>query len=227
MKTPLVSCIVLTHNSAAYIKKCLEALKNISYPSVEILVVDNNSTDSTLKILSKFSNSVTIFSRDVNDGYAGGHSFGIKKAKGYYLFLLNPDTIVTKNFLQPLVRKLQRNKMIAACQPIVYLMSSKKIINLTGKVTHFLGLDWLRDYQEVKARKSGEIISISGSGILLRKSALDQVGGFDHEYFMYYEDSDLSWRLRITGYSLWYCAESIIFHDYKFIPDEKYQSLNQ
>ncbi len=227
MKSPLVSCIVLTYNSEKYLKLCLTALQKISYKNVEILLVDNLSSDSTLSIAKKFSSKVKIIQNSQNNGYAGGHTLGIQKAKGKYIFLMNPDTTVSSDFLEPLVEKMESDGKVAACQPLVFLSDKSKRINLTGKVTHFLGFDWLRDYQRSDIPESGEILSFSGSGVLLRADAIKKVGGLDHNYFMYYEDSDLGWRLRMQSYILWYCADSIVFHDYKFVPDENYQAMDQ
>ncbi|CAN5268911.1 glycosyltransferase family 2 protein [soil metagenome] len=227
MKNPLVSCIVLTYNSEKYIKNCLIALEKITYPNVEILLVDNLSTDSTLSIVKKFASKIKVLANTENNGYAGGHNFGVQNAGGKYIFLLNPDTTVTPNFLQPLVEKMENDSRVAACQPLVYLSGKSHRINLSGKVTHYLGFDWLRDFEATVVRQSGEILSFSGSGVLLRSDALKKVGGLDASYFMYYEDTDLSWRLRMQGFILWYCSESVVTHDYKFIPDEKYQSLHQ
>lgn len=227
MKKPKVSCIIVTYNSATYIKACLEALTQCTYPNKEILLIDNNSKDGTLAIAKKFSSKITIHSLSTNKGYAGGHSYGISKAKSKYVFLLNPDTLVTPNFLEPLVNSLLENSQRAAAQPLVLLSQKPHKINLTGKVTHYLAFDWLRDYKANAHRASGPIVSFSGSGILLDKTAYQEIGGFDQNYFMYYEDSDLSWRFRLQGYALWYCSESKIFHDYKFIPNEQYQAFSQ
>ncbi len=227
MKRPLVSCIVVTYNSAKYIQACLKALQKVTYPNLEILVVDNGSSDETLKLVKSFGSKIKLYLNPENGGYAGGHTFGIQKARGEYFFLLNPDTTVTVKFLEPLVTAMESDSQRAACQPLVYLAQSPNEINLSGKVTHYLGFDWLRDYQSKKVRPSGEIISFGGAGILLRATALEKVGGFDSTYFMYYEDGDLSWRLRLNGFKLWYCAESVVYHDYKFVPDEQNQTSTQ
>jgi GT2 family glycosyltransferase len=114
---------------------------------------------------------------------------------------------------------------VAVCQPMVYLMKHPKQLNLTGKVTHFLGFDWVRDYKRTIIPRGGEIMSFSGCGVMIKKSVFTITKAFDQNYFMYYEDSDLSWRLRLFGYRLLFVPSAIMYHDYKYIPVERYQSL--
>lgn len=225
MNYPKVSIIIVTFNSATYLNSCLKSVLNSSYPEKEIIIIDNNSTDETRIIVKKFGDKIKKYNTGKNLGYAGGNNFGIEKSSGKYLFLLNPDTLVEKGFLEPLVSEIEKNKKIAACQPLIRLMNNKKKINLTGKVTHYLGFDWVDNYLKEIPPEKREIYSFSGCGILLRRDLLDKIGVFDETYFMYYEDTDLSWRIRLVGYKIVFVPESIIFHDYKYIPQENYQSL--
>lgn len=225
MKQPLVSIILVTYNPQKYIRNCIDSVLDINYESYEIIVVDNNSTDNTRQILEKYKTKIQTIYNDQNLGYAEANNLGAGKAKGKYLFILNPDTLVNKNFLKPLVNEMEDDNTVAACQPLVYLLNDKEKINLTGKETHFLGFDWIRDYLKKIPSRGGEIASFSGSGVLIRHSIFDKLRGFDPLYFMYYEDSDLSWRMRLFGYKIIFVPVSTIYHDYKYIPDENYQSL--
>ena len=118
----------------------------------------------------------------------------------------------------PLVNEIG-HKSVAAVQPLVYLFD-KKTINLTGKVTHYLGFDWLKDFKQTKIPKKQRIYSLSGSGVLFDKEVFLQLGGFDELYFMYYEDSDLSWKLQLVNKKIMFVPESKLYHDYKYIPKE-------
>jgi len=227
MKLPLVTIVIVTHNSARFIELCINSLLKAEYEQMEIVVVDNVSTDNTRKILSSFGDKIRLILSESNLGYASGCNLGFENSRGPYVFLLNPDTEVKKDFLKPLVTAAQKNHKIAACQPLVYLLKEKKRVNLTGKVTHFLGFDWIRDYLQTEPPEKGEITSFSGCGVLLRKKAVEKAEYFDPFYFMYYEDGDLSWRLRLLGYKILFIPESIIYHDYKYLPKEGYQSLKR
>ncbi|MDO8610133.1 MAG: glycosyltransferase family 2 protein [bacterium] len=225
MNSPLVSIIIVTYNSSNIIKKCLDSVLNTSYKNKEIIVVDNNSPNGIDKILGKYKEKIKVLFEKQNLGYSGGNNLGIKNSKGKYVFLLNPDTEVTEGFLQPLVEKMESDDKVAACQPLVYLLNDKNKINLTGKETNFLGFDWIRDYLGKDISLGGEITSFSGCGVMLRKSVFLKTKAFDSNYFMYYEDSDLSWRLRLFGFKLIFVPEAVMYHDYKYLPIESYQTL--
>ncbi len=229
MKLPLVSIILVTYNSEKYITNCLKAIFAISYPHFELIIVDNNSKDRSVKIIQefqrKYKNKITCIKEKNNLGYAKANNLAVNSSSGEFIFILNPDTIVSKNFLEPLISETT-SKEVAAVQPLVYLFD-KKTINLTGKITHYLGFDWLKDFNTNNISKKQRIYSLSGSGILIRKSDFDKSGGFDEFFFMYYEDTDLSWKFNLLNKKIIFSPESILFHDYKYLPDEKNQKLTQ
>lgn len=224
---PLVSIIIVTFNSERYIKGCLKAVFETDYPSFEVVVVDNGSTDGTLKIVEERLPKVKIIKSKKNLGYAGGNNLGAKKTTGRYLAFLNPDTRVTQDWLKPLVQLIKLPN-IAACQPKIMLSQQKNLINLTGKTTHFLGFDWLTDYQmEDYPLSKKEITSFSGSAVLIKKEIFQKLSGFDEDFFMYYDDGDLSWRMRLAGYKILLVPDSVVYHEYKYQPKEEYQKAKQ
>jgi len=222
----LVSIIIVTFNSAEYIKDCLNSVFKTDYPNFEVIVVDNGSIDETFKIVKEFP-SVRLITSRKNLGYAGGNNLGAKKAKGEYLAILNPDTQVSSGWLQPLIRAINK-PMIGVCQPKIMLDQKKKLLNLTGKTVHYLGFDWLTDFRKEDYQiPKKELVSFSGSAFLILKEVFQKIGGFDQDYFMYFEDGDLSWRLRLAGYKLLFIPESVVYHEYKYQPKEEYQKARQ
>ncbi len=225
--TPHVTIGIVTCNSALYIDACISSVLSLSYPNYSVIIFDNASTDQTLQKLQEFkSDSLSVIRSKKNTGFAAAHNTIVRTSQAKYVVVLNPDTTVSKHFLEPLVEKLEKDSNCIAVQPLVYLFD-KKTINLTGKVTHYLGFDWIRDYQQSKIPPAANVYSISGSGVCVNKELFLAVGGFDEAYFMYYEDSDFSWRSLILGYSLYFEPKSVMYHDYKYIPEEKYLSLQK
>lgn len=227
MKSPLISVIIVTYNSAGYLSECLNSLLKADYKNLEIIIVDNNSDDDTVSVIKSFKNKIIPFFAEKNLGYAEGNNLGIEKAGGDFVFLLNPDTLVNPEIFTFLLDPFLNDSKIAVTQPAVYLMKDRKRLNLTGKITHFLGFDWVRDYNKKVPSEQEEIMSFSGCGVMIKKNVLRKTKAFDPAYFMYYEDSDLSWRLRLFGYKLIFVPEAVMYHDYKYIPVESYQPLKR
>lgn len=224
---PLVTIGIVTCNSADYIQNCLKSLAALKYTQFEVVIFDNNSSDTTLERISKVSlRKSTVLTSKHNVGFAAAHNTIARKSKAKYLVILNPDTYVDPLFLSMLVKVLEKDTTVIAVQPLVYLFNTKKI-NLTGKVTHFLGFDWIRNYTESTVPPAGAVFSISGSGVCVRRELFLSLGGFDETYFMYYEDTDFSWRALLCGYKLYFEPKSIMFHDYKYIPKETYLALHK
>lgn len=219
--SPLVSIIIVTFNSQKDIKTCLGALDKIEYPNYEIIVVDNNSSDDTLKVIAEFP-SVRLVANKINYGYAKGNNLGVKQANGKLIAIINPDTFVTPSWLGFLVKELEQPNVVA-CQPKILLKSDKKLINCLGKSTNFLGFDYLVGYREKDSSLvTQDISSFSGSAVVMKKKAFEELGGFEEYFFMYYEDGDLSWRIRLSGGLIRLVPESVVYHDYKYQPDEIY-----
>lgn len=221
----LVSAIIVTYNSQDYISDCLKALLKTHCQQIEIIVVDNNSSDETVNLISTNFPDIKIIKSKKNLGYAGGNNLGAEKARGKYIAIINPDTIVSPKWLEPLVKGLNDS---AICQPKILLTKNKKLINCTGKTTHYLGFECLKDYKKRdRLFTSHYIDSFSGSVFLTTKSFFIESGGFDNLFFMYYEDGDLSWRFRLMGKKIKFIPEAITYHDYKYIPKENYQKTRQ
>lgn len=224
MKLPLISVIIVTYNSESYLPACLKSIFVAEYSNLEIIIVDNCSKDKTVRIIKSLKKKVVPLFMDKNLGYAESNNLGVKKARGEFIFLLNPDTTVDKNIFSYLLKAFE-NPKIAVSQPAIFLMKERQKLNLTGKMTNFMGFDWVRDYGSRKVPQSGEIISFSGCGVMIRKEIFNKTKGFDPNFFMYYEDTDLSWRLRLFGYKLIFVPKAIMYHDYKYIPVESYLPL--
>lgn len=223
----LVSVIIVTFNSQEYIKGCLEAVCKTNYQPLEIIIIDCGSTDKTLDIIRQDFPALKIIQSEKNLGYAGGNNLGAEQARGEYLAILNPDTEVTKDWLKPLIEAV-KPKDVAVCQPKIMLSKGSNLINLTEKLTHFLGFEWISDYRREDYKMSQrEINSFSGCAFVIKKALFLKLGSFDESFFMYYEDGDLSWKIHLMKYRILLIPDSIVYHEYKFHPNQNQQKTRK
>ncbi len=209
----LASIILVTYNQRKYLDSCIKSICAQDFPH-EIIIVDNNSSDGTVEFVkSKFPNIKAVESGS-NMGYGAGNNLGAKYANGEYLVVLNPDTIVEKDWLKELIAPLKSgDKIITTPKILVYDGSS---INTCGTINHFTGLTFTRGLGEKPDAYSNEefVSGISGCCFAVRKEHFQELGGFDENLFMYMEDTDISWRAHLKGFKIVYVPKSIMRHDY-------------
>src|SRR5688572_5204665 len=127
----LVSIIIVNYNGEKVLEDCLKSTEKISYPKVEIILVDNGSTDESLNIVSRYK-KVKLIKNDLNLGFAPANNQGDKIAKGEYILLLNNDTKVPANFLAPMIEKMELDSTIGAMQPKIYLIDQSDRLDNAG-----------------------------------------------------------------------------------------------
>ncbi|MEK7526500.1 MAG: glycosyltransferase family 2 protein [Patescibacteria group bacterium] len=220
MKTPfpLVSCIVVNWNGGKVFQDCLATLKKITYPNWELILVDNGSNDGSEEYPQKYKlplKSYHLIKNTTNVGFAPANNQALEKAKGKYVLLLNNDTKVTPEFLQPLVEKLDSEEQVAALQPKIYLMDSDGLLDNAGSFLTWTG--FLRHWGYMKKdspefAKQADIFSPKGACVLIRKSVIDEIGLFDADFGSYFEETDFAWRVWLSGKRILYYPKSHIFH---------------
>lgn len=215
MKTK-VSIIVLNWNGKNHLRKCLKSIEKISYKPLEVIVVDNDSKDTSCEMVEKEFQWVKLVRNTSNMGYSGGNNIGIKASKGKYILILNNDTEVTEDFLSPLVEVLDSDKKVACAQPKLLYGDNRNLLNAVG--SYFTSTGFLYHYGYRKNAKLAtyneplSIYSAKGAAMLLRKSVLQKVGLFDEDFFIFFEETDLCHRLWLSGYTVKYEPSSVIYH---------------
>lgn len=220
MVSSLVSIIIVNWNGKENLKECLASLAKISYSPYEIIVVDNGSTDGSVEEIEKRYEDIKILRNKENLGFAEGNNVGYQKSEGKYILFLNNDTIVTPRFLDELVNFLEKNPQVGAVQ-------SKIVFHRPGTVLHgkinsvgsfLIGSGFLfhqgygKDPDNPKYNHSREIFSVNGACFLVRRKVLEKIGVFDTDYFAYFEESDLSQRIWLAGYKIYYDPNGLIYH---------------
>ena len=207
LNVPLVSIIIINYNGKSYLEKCLESIKKIKYDNLEIIVVDNNSTDGTMEFLAQNYPSIITLKLDKNYGFAKPNNVAAKIAKGDFLLFLNNDTEVTPNFLTELVQVLVGNNQIGICQSL--LLKPNGEIDSSGDFIDTIGVVYNSKEPIDKIR---EISSARGASMIIRKELFLDLGGFDEQFFVSFEDVDLGWRTWIKGYKVVINPKSVVYH---------------
>lgn len=213
---PKISIVILNWNGKKHLKKCLLSIKKVSYFPFEAIVVDNSSSDGSAEMVKKEFPQVVLVLNKKNLGYSGGNNVGIKKSTGSYVFILNNDTEVTEDFLDPLVAVMEKDATIGCVQPKLLYASDHMLLNAVGSYFTSTGFLYHYGYRKKSNPKQYNlpltIYSAKGAGMLLRKSALEKVGLFDEDFFIFFEETDLCHRLWLAGYKIVYIPSSIIYH---------------
>lgn len=197
----------------------LEAVRSLVEQSLpaHIIVVDNASTDDSLAQLGRTYPAVEIIRNPINRGYAGGVNPGLRRAielGAEFATVFNDDAIADKHWLKQLVGHLQAHPKIGAAAPKV-LAADRERLDSTGDYYTVWGLPYPRGRREYDTHKydtETDIFAASGAASLYRVSALQKVGLFDEDFFAYYEDVDLSFRLQLAGWQVAYVPTALVYH---------------
>ena len=213
-ESPLVSVIVLNYNSGELLVNCVNSLKNSEYTNLEIIIVDNISSDDSQKKCKEKFPDIRLIQNDKNLGYCGGNNVGIREAKGEFIVILNPDTIVDPNWLNELIFAYDKFGE-GLYQPKILSLNEENIIQSTGNMLHIFGFGFARDKGNKITNKIEEIEKIgyaSGTCLFASRKVLDKVGLLDEFLFLYHDDLDLGWRAAQIGINSYYVPKSKIFH---------------
>jgi GT2 family glycosyltransferase len=212
-----IAIVILNWNNSDTTIQCVNSLKDIK----NVIIVDNNSAQKDIDNLKHNLPPYTkLILNTINLGFAGGNNTGIRYAidnlKVDYILLLNNDTIVSDNFLKPLLEIIQTDQSIGAVQPKILKHSDQSILDSAGQKAYPYGSvkdRGLGKLDKALFQEKEEIFGVCGAAVLYRASVLKETGLFDERLFCLFEDVDLSWRIRLKGYKIMYEPKSIIYHD--------------
>jgi GT2 family glycosyltransferase len=217
MENPLVSIITINYEHPHVTCALLESLRHISYPNIEVIVVDNASVKDDPAIISRLFPEVIFIQSKENLGFAGGNNLGIRQAKGEYIMLLNNDTEVEPGFIEPLISKLQSDSLIGAVSPKIRFFHTPDTIQYAGikpytPVTLRQYLIGLGEVDSGQYNTSCETFSIHGAAMMIPVSVIKKVGLMAELYFLYYEEHDWAERIKRAGYRIFYVPDSLVMH---------------
>ena len=213
-ENPLVSVIVLNYNAGELLLNCIESIKKSAYKNLEIIVVDNISTDKSQKVCKEKYPDIKLIQNDENFGYCEGNNIGIREAKGDYIIILNPDTIVESNWIEELISAY--NKFGEGLyQPKHLSLNEKTVYMSAGNMLNIFGFGYAREKgnkDKNQFNKIEEIGYASGTCLFTSSAVLKKVGLFDPFIFLYHDDLDLGWRASQLGIKSYYVPTSLIYH---------------
>ncbi|MEZ4710467.1 MAG: glycosyltransferase family 2 protein [Caldilineaceae bacterium] len=215
--TPRCSVIIVGYNNAADLRPLLAMLTARPEPDVELILVDNASTDETAQVAADYAPLVRYAKLAQNVGFAGGNNAGAALARGDVLLFLNPDTLPYAGWLNELVRPLADAGVGMSTARLVHLQRPH-LINACGNDITWTGLTVCRGLdQPVELWDApNEVAAVSGACFAMRRALFAALGGFDERFFLYYEDTDLSLRVRLAGYGIVYAPRAVVAHRYIF-----------
>lgn len=212
----LVSIIIVNYNGADYIEECLESVYAQTYQPVEIIVVDNHSSDHSLRILEHHAGRIRLIKSNINLGFAAGNNKGIGISKGTYVALLNNDAIAEPVWIARMVETMQADRSLGSCGCKIVSYFDRSKMDSAGLKFSAEGMSRGegRNQSVDLYRESNPILIPSGCASMFRKEALNQTGLFDEDFFCYCEDADLGLRLQLYGWASQYVADAVVYHRY-------------
>ncbi len=214
---PKITISIVNLNGKDYLGPCLDSIKEIEYPmdKIEIIVVDNGSVDGSVKFVKENYPDIKIIENSKNMGFAYANNQASKNAAGEYVAFLNNDTRVDRNWLVELLRPIYCNNVTVASGSKVLSMDGKTL-DFAGSMINFEGKGFQIDYgvsiDKDKHNQYQYLPFVNGGAMLINKQIFLDAGGFDEDFFAYYEDVDLGWRLWVLGYKIIFSPGSIVYH---------------
>jgi GT2 family glycosyltransferase len=222
-----VTVIIVTWQGAHLLPECLASLAAQTRPH-EVIVVDNASTDGTGALLAARFPTVRVLSLPTNRGFAGGVAAALPRVRTPYVALLNNDAAADPRWLECSVGALGQGNDVAAVTAKMLLWDEPDRLNNAGVVLVKGGYGADRGLGAPDGPPfdtPAEVFGFSGGAAVLRTHAVTMVGGFPAEFFLYYEDTDLAWRLRLAGWRVWYEPAAIVTHRHAASTDRRSTSF--
>jgi GT2 family glycosyltransferase len=215
---PIVTVIVLAGPQArAHVEICLNSLIAQTYPEIEIILVDNQTSDGTVEFVQQQIPQIRVLSTPRALGFSAANNLAIRQASGEFVFLLNDDTEMEPDCITECVRVMSRSDMIAAVAPRMKLFQMRSFLNSIGNSLYPDGrsCDNFVGYLDVgQFDETEQVFSACFGAAMLRRSAIKTVGFLDETYHFYLEDIDWSYRARLCGYDIVAAPRAVVYHKF-------------
>ena len=212
---PEVSIIIPNLNGKGHLDRCFTTLREMDYDArrVEYIMVDNGSTDDSVRHVSSRYPEVRIIANGQNLGFCTACNLGAKAARGRILVFLNNDMRVARDWLNPLVDAIDSGD--CDCATSLILSWDGKVVNFGGAGANFHGIGFqegIDDPNVERYRKRKDTLFACGGSMAISRELFQNVLGFDENFFAYFEDVDFGWRLWVLGYRILFVPDSVAYH---------------
>ncbi len=212
-----VSAIIVNWNGKNETADCVQSLLDQDHPDIEIIVSDNGSTDGSIEFLrERFSTAIQLMLNGENLGFGTAVNRGFKAAEGDYLLFLNNDLTLETGCVRELIALLESDDRTGAAVPKILYYEKRDVLNSFGVNIHYSGIACPNKIDETDDADLDIIETACGGIFMLPRKVYETVGGFDEGLFLYHEDHDLSWRIRLAGWKLIATPKALLYHHYKF-----------
>ncbi|MEI6576824.1 MAG: glycosyltransferase family 2 protein [Bacteroidota bacterium] len=219
---PKVAVVILNWNGRKFLEQFLPALVLHTQDDAELVIADNASTDDSLDFLAQFYPGIRIIINKENGGFSKGYNDALAQIEADYYVLLNSDIEVSAGWIPPLLKLMESDPKIAACQPKLLSFFEKTQFEYAGGAGGFIdkfGYPFCRGrvFQTIEQDHGQydqitEIFWATGACMFVRADLYHQFGGLDNDFFAHMEEIDICWRLKNSGYKIMYCPDSIVYH---------------
>jgi GT2 family glycosyltransferase len=222
MQQPLVSIVILNWNGKDFLQKFLPSVLASTYPNKKIIVADNASTDDSISFLQQQYPSVQIIQNPTNEGFAKGYNTALKQIESDYFVLLNSDVEVTAGWIEPVIKLMESDSLIAVCQPKILAYSNKHQFEYAGASGGWidnLGYPFSRgrifdvvEDDNGQYNDSQQCFWASGAAFFVKTAVYNKLKGLDNYMFAHQEEIDFCWRAQLAGYKIFVEPAAIVYH---------------
>ncbi len=214
MQAPLITFIVVNWNGEEYLAECLSSIKEQSYQKIEIVVVDNGSTDRSLEVLEQFS-GITVIANRTNLGFGPANNQALEKPRGDVIAFVNNDIVLEPDWLTSLLTPMLDREEVGMCAGKTLSYFERNVIDNTGHLLYWDGMNRGRgrmQKDEGQYDSMREAFFPSGCASLFRATMLREIGLFDEDFYLYGDDTELGIRARLAGWECAFVPAAIAYH---------------
>lgn len=217
-----IAIVILNYNGRKFLETFLPNVIENSSDVADIIVADNKSTDDSVEFMRNNFPNIRLILNDFNGGFATGYNIALRQVEADYYVLLNSDIEVTPHWIEPVIKLMESDESIAACQPKILSYHDKAKFEYAGAAGGYIdkyGYPFCRGriFQNLETDNGQfddvkEVFWATGACMFVRASLYHQYGGLDDSFFAHMEEIDFCWRVKNLGYKIMYCPDSKVYH---------------